>query len=121
MGGLLSLVPDSLLVAAGHCFSAKEFGILISGIEIFDDHAVDDLQRHTSYQGYLSSDFAILCFWNVVRHHFDPAQRAALLSFVHGCPRIPARGFKHLLGYDGAVHQFTVSKMGTPAGGSELR
>ena len=56
------------------------------------------------------SDFAIASFWHVVRHHFNSKQRAALFSFVYGCPRIPARGFENLLGYNASVHQFTVVK-----------
>jgi len=119
--GLYSLVPDALLAAAGKCFSAKEFGVLISGIDVFDDGMVDDLQQYTRYEGYEASDDAIISFWRMVRHRFNQKQRTAFLTFAHGCPRIPARGFQHLAGYNGAVHQFTIVWVESPAEGSELR
>eukprot|EP00747_Dinoflagellata_sp_TGD_P145168 gnl/TRDRNA2_/TRDRNA2_176568_c0_seq11.p1 gnl/TRDRNA2_/TRDRNA2_176568_c0~~gnl/TRDRNA2_/TRDRNA2_176568_c0_seq11.p1 ORF type:complete len:180 (+),score=26.34 gnl/TRDRNA2_/TRDRNA2_176568_c0_seq11:271-810(+) len=119
--GLGCLVPDALLAAAGRCFSANEFGIMISGINVFDDEMLNDLQQHTRYEGYEASDDAIISFWRVVRHRFSSKQRAALLTFVHGCPRIPARGFQHLPGYNGAVHQFSIVWVESPTDGSELR
>ena len=57
----------------------------------------------------------------MIRHCFTPKQRAAFLTFVHGCLRIPARGFQHLPGYNGAVHRFTIVWVESPTEGSELR
>ena len=60
--GLRSLVPDALLAAAGKCFSANEFGIMISGINVLDDEMLNDLQQHTRYEGYKASYAAVVSF-----------------------------------------------------------
>eukprot|EP00747_Dinoflagellata_sp_TGD_P145167 gnl/TRDRNA2_/TRDRNA2_176568_c0_seq10.p1 gnl/TRDRNA2_/TRDRNA2_176568_c0~~gnl/TRDRNA2_/TRDRNA2_176568_c0_seq10.p1 ORF type:complete len:280 (+),score=50.43 gnl/TRDRNA2_/TRDRNA2_176568_c0_seq10:110-841(+) len=72
--GLGSLVPDVLLAAAGKCFSAKEFGVLISGTDVFDDEMLNDLQRYTRYAGYEASDAVIISFWSIIRRRFNQKQ-----------------------------------------------
>lgn len=116
--GLHMVVPRTLLKAAGHCFTAVEFGVLIGGIDVLEDDEVNDWEENTDYVDYLSVDEPIRNFWLVVRR-LTSRDRQALLRFATGCPHVPARGFALLRGYDGEVHKFSIMRVPTPSQWSE--
>merc|ERR1711879_94924 len=109
-----------LLRAAGLCFSADEFGVLIGGMAVLDDSAVDDWMGNTAYEDYTADDLPVVNFWDTVRR-FTTTERSALLKFVHGCPHAPSRGFAFLRGYGGAVHRCTIRRCPAPSPDSEAR
>ena len=106
--GLHALVPEMLLRTAGKLFSAEEFRQLIAGIAEIDSLVLDDWQEHTQY--------AVKAFWQsklsgqFYEKRVSPEDRGALLRFVHGSPRAPARGFSSLLGCNGNIHRFSLVK-----------
>ena len=76
-------------------FNARELDVLVSGAERPID--IDDLRRHTNYQGttYEDQHPTIVMFWNVL-HSFDNDQKRQFLRFVTSCSRPPLLGFKEL-------------------------
>ena len=75
-------------------FSYKECQILISGDSCPVD--LEDLKRHTVYNGYSPEHPVIVKFWNIVSK-FDKATMQKLLKFVTSCSRPPLFGFKNLV------------------------
>lgn len=74
-------------------FDARELNILIAGDIVNVD--IDDMEAHTLYSDYTTSDKTIRDFWRVMRElSADDIQ--LFLKFVTSCPRPPMLGFKHL-------------------------
>ncbi|TVU51492.1 hypothetical protein EJB05_02924, partial [Eragrostis curvula] len=73
-------------------FDKEELKILISGTSEVD---VDDLERHTIYDGFNKDDTTVQLFWEVFRE-IPAADQKKLLRFVTSCPRAPAGGFEYL-------------------------
>ena len=45
-----------------------------------------------------------------INHRWTREQRAALLQFCTGSARVPAQGFKSLMGYNGQQQRFTLRR-----------
>jgi ubiquitin-protein ligase E3 C len=75
-------------------FFSDEIQLLISGgIEAEID--IEDLRKHTQYNGYTDRDPYINEFWKIVKS-FTPDEKEKLLQFVTACNRPPLLGFKYL-------------------------
>ncbi|KDR68278.1 hypothetical protein GALMADRAFT_146508 [Galerina marginata CBS 339.88] len=86
-------------------FDQRELQILIAGVPGPID--LDDLRRHTTYQGiYHNSHETINVFWQVVDsfHHW---QKRSFLAFVTNCDR------PHVLGFKELVPNFTIHDDGS--------
>jgi len=113
--GVHALIPEALLRAAGKVLSPEDLRELIEGAAEIDDAAADDWRMHTDYKGgYHAEDGTVQHFWMIVQECFSPRERGALLRFVHGSSKAPARGFAFLRGYDGEPHRFTLHKEPAP-------
>ncbi|TYZ66923.1 hypothetical protein PybrP1_000894 [[Pythium] brassicae (nom. inval.)] len=89
--GFRDLIPAKWV----QMFSPAELQTLLGGSANSID--VDDWERHTAYGGgYHPSQPAVQWFWDIVRHDFDAADRAALLKFITSCSRQPLLGFAQL-------------------------
>merc|ERR550537_1663146 len=78
-------------------FDANELELLISGLPTID---LQDLMRHTEYQGYTESQPVIQWFWKAL-HEFSDELKAWFLQFVTGTSQVPLEGFKGLIGMRG--------------------
>jgi hypothetical protein len=74
---------------------------------------MDDWKRNTDYAlGYGLNHPVIKSFWKTVES-WDADKQAKLIHFVTGTTRIPATGFKDLMGIDGRM-PFTIKRFGEP-------
>ncbi|KAI9910422.1 hypothetical protein PsorP6_011058 [Peronosclerospora sorghi] len=100
--GFRNLIPGSWI----HMFAPEELQLLIGGSATTID--IDDWERETAYGGgYHPSQPVIRWFWELVRHDFTPADRAALLKFITSCSRQPLLGFGKLVPHL-CIHQVRV-------------
>ena len=89
LAGFCSLVPESLLCI----FDETELELLLFGVP---ELPVDEWKRCTVLSGgYAPGSAVIVWFW-VMLENFTRAERARLLQFVTGSPRLPTGGFKAL-------------------------
>jgi len=88
-------------------FTAKELELLISGLPDID---IFDLKKHTTYQGYRSTDKEMEWFWNVMTS-LTRSQKAAFLQFVTGSSKVPLNGFAELQGMRG-IQRFSIHRVG---------
>lgn len=91
--GFHDLVPHELVAP----FNAAELELLISGLPEID---VDDLARHTEYQGYSAQSPVIAWWWAAVRG-LSREDLARLVMFFSGSSRVPLGGFANLSGVSG--------------------
>jgi E3 ubiquitin-protein ligase HUWE1 len=102
LAGFYELVPPELICI----FSPTELELLICGLP---DVNIDELQMHTEYHQYRSTDPAIQWFWEALRS-FNREERALFLQFVTGTSKVPLGGFAHLQGMRGS-QKFTIHKL----------
>jgi ubiquitin-protein ligase E3 C len=74
-------------------FNHDELNLMISGKEA--DFDVEDLRKHTVYNGYTEKDTTVMHFWELVRS-MTSEQKSLLLLFVTSCSRPPTLGFSEL-------------------------
>lgn len=75
-------------------FDTKELQILLSGAPTPID--LNDLMRHTVYNGGYHADHSVIqTFWDVV-FNFEETDKRKLLKFITSCSRPPLLGFKDL-------------------------
>jgi hypothetical protein len=80
---------------------------------------VDDWEANCEYRGGLDAESTVVrWFWNTVRGGFSEGERVSLLRFSTGSGRIPATGFKNLMGYGGQQQCFTLERAVDHSGGS---
>jgi hypothetical protein len=79
--GLLSVVPERAM----RLLTWKELEILVAGRPEID---VDDLRKHTVYEGYDENDATIRHFWSVLRS-ITPEERTLFIRFAWGRSRLP--------------------------------
>ncbi|KAL1750385.1 hypothetical protein FB107DRAFT_223993, partial [Schizophyllum commune] len=101
--GLTGFVPIDLLQR----FSDDELSVVFCGKSTVN---ITTWEQKTEYIGYTPSDPVIAWFWDVVRGLSD-AQRAKLLSFVTGSPRVPVGGFERSR-YSAGPERFVVERAG---------
>lgn len=94
--GFHELVPSELI----SIFDPQQLELLTCGLPEID---MDDLQVHTTYQGYKTSDRQIIFLWQVLKS-FDKLDKALFLQFVTGTSKVPLDGFRHLQGSEGTQH-----------------
>ena len=86
----------------------SDLGEIVSGTPDLD---VDDWARYTRYTGMDATAPEVLYFWEVMRSFEKDSRRLAnLLQFTTGSRRVPVGGFRYLMGANGGLHLFTISK-----------
>ncbi|KAL1700024.1 hypothetical protein EV121DRAFT_215058, partial [Schizophyllum commune] len=105
--GLTGFVPIDLLQR----FSDDELSVVFCGKSTVN---ITTWEQKTEYIGYTPSDPIIAWFWDVVRGLSD-AQRAKLLFFVTGSPRVPVGGFERSR-YSAGPERFVVERAGVAGG-----
>ncbi|CAL8069596.1 unnamed protein product [Calicophoron daubneyi] len=88
-------------------FDERELEVLLCGMQQLD---VDDWEANTIYKKYINTSKEVVWFWKFVRE-LDQAKRVRLLQFVTGTCRIPAGGFKNLMGSNG-LQRFCIERIG---------
>lgn len=83
-------------------FSPNELDLMICGIHKFD---LDDLKKHTHYQGYNANHKTIKMFWNVISK-WDQEDLAKFLQFFTGISQVSVNGFKE---FEDKGHPITIS------------
>ncbi|KAI0699215.1 hypothetical protein BC835DRAFT_1412679 [Cytidiella melzeri] len=101
LGGFYEIIPKELITI----FDEKELELLISGTPDID---VDEWRAATEYNGYTSSDPAIVWFWRALKS-FNREERAKVLSFATGTSRVPLGGFVDLQGVQG-TQRFSIHR-----------
>eukprot|EP01050_Picozoa_sp_SAG11_P008492 SAG11_NODE_752_length_7351_cov_4.119691_3_plen_176_part_00 len=98
---------------------ASELSELMSGRERGISLAdVSAWEACTGYQnGFDATHRTVALFWEVVRLELDSLERAALLGFATGCPRLPAGGFSRLQLGQAAAHNAVTGDDGGDGGG----
>jgi len=99
--GFYDLVPPELICI----FSPTELELLICGLPEVN---IEELQMHTDYHQYKSSDEVIVWFWDTLKD-FNREERAAFLQFVTGTSKVPLGGFANLQGMRGN-QKFSIHK-----------
>ncbi|KDR68274.1 hypothetical protein GALMADRAFT_1354749 [Galerina marginata CBS 339.88] len=101
LDGLSQLIQPKWL----KMFNQPELQVLIGGT--FGSIDLDDLRRHTTYEGiYYNGHETIIAFWRVV-NSFHRWQKHALLRFVTSCGR------PHVLGFQELFPNFTIRDDGS--------
>eukprot|EP00731_Ephydatia_muelleri_P016647 Em0009g1071a len=95
LSGFWEVIPKEVL----RVFNPDEFSLILSGVPTID---VEDWCAHTEYQGLASTTALVHWFWRLVRS-LKEEEKALLLKFSTGSPRVPAGGFANLQGLMGAV------------------
>ncbi|KAJ8696871.1 E3 ubiquitin-protein ligase tom1 [Pleurotus ostreatus] len=93
LAGFYEIIPKDLITI----FNEQELELLISGTPDID---VDEWRAATEYNGYTSSDPAIVWWWRALKS-FNREERAKVLSFATGTSRVPLGGFVELQGVQG--------------------
>jgi len=70
-------------------FTPNEFSLILSGVPRID---VEDWQRNTEYHGLSALHEIMVWFWRLVKS-LKEEEKALLLKFATGSPRVPAGGF----------------------------
>ncbi|KAL7690766.1 putative HECT domain, Zinc finger, RanBP2-type, HECT, E3 ligase catalytic domain-containing protein [Plasmopara halstedii] len=120
--GLYDVLPRTLLTV----FDYQELELLMCGMPSID---VADWESHTDVC-YKHADLGhnkatsaerqvVQWFWHAVRA-FSTEERARLLQFVTGTSRVPAEGFRALLGNDGRICRFSLELMAIGFSPSDL-
>lgn len=99
--GFYDLVPPELI----SIFSPTELELLICGLPEVN---IEELQMHTEYHQYKSTDEVIVWFWDTLKN-FNREERAAFLQFVTGTSKVPLGGFANLQGMRGN-QKFSIHK-----------
>lgn len=120
--GLYEVLPRTLLTV----FDYQELELLVCGIPSID---VADWESHTNIRsrrteygqkkGASAERQVVQWFWDAVRA-FSTEERARLLQFVTGTSRVPAEGFRALLGYDGHICRFSLQLVAIGGSPSDL-
>eukprot|EP01052_Picozoa_sp_SAG31_P011237 SAG31_NODE_632_length_13389_cov_4.818360_8_plen_835_part_00 len=97
--GILDVITEPLLLSRALFGGGwSEFSEIMSGRDrgiTLED--VEDWCSVTGYQnGFDANHPTIIMFWQAVSLDLSSAERAALLGFTTGCPRVPAGGFASL-------------------------
>ena len=119
LGALLSGFYEVVPLAALKCeedggsidssLDAEDLEVALCGQALID---LDDWKAHTVYKnGLVEGTGAAAFFWRTVEG-FDDEQRTRLLQFVTGTSRLPAGGFKNLIGVDGSTRPFELCGTG---------
>lgn len=85
MRGFNEFIPQELIAP----FTENQLELLISGMPTVD---LQDMRRHTRYNGYESTSDQIVWFWQVV-NGFNEEEKAMLLQFITGSSKVPTGGF----------------------------
>lgn len=93
--GFHEVVPPELLMD----FDEKELELMIAGFGQID---LNDWKANTRLKHCTVDSNIVKWFWQVVSSYSEE-QRARLLQFVTGSPRVPLQGFKALQGTTGAT------------------
>ncbi len=93
--GFHDVVPAKTLAAVN--LSARDLELLLCGETKID---VEDWRTHTLLEGFSPQDPIVVWFWEAVAAR-NETERAKLLAFCTGTPRVPAQGFQMLRGSDG--------------------
>jgi E3 ubiquitin-protein ligase HACE1 len=85
--------------------TVAELQMIVCGTDSID---IEDWQANTVYRGGFSATSpTVEWFWSIIKG-LDQQERAAVLTFSTGSPRVPAAGFANLMGYNGTLAQFTL-------------
>ncbi|XP_065890153.1 E3 ubiquitin-protein ligase HACE1-like [Dysidea avara] len=99
--GFWEMIPVEYL----RIFTPDQFSLLLSGIPTID---VDDWKDNTEYSPpSIQSSDVVVWFWSLVRS-LPEEEKALLLKFATGSPRVPVGGFAHLEGISGLT-KFRIS------------
>ncbi|TKR89627.1 hypothetical protein L596_013698 [Steinernema carpocapsae] len=101
--GFTSVMPLEWL----QFFDERELELLLCGMQEID---VDDWQKNTVYRNYAPGSITVTYFWRFVRS-LDHEKRSKLLQFVTGTCRVPAGGFRDLIGSSGP-QMFCIERVG---------
>ncbi|KAL0955931.1 hypothetical protein HGRIS_002119 [Hohenbuehelia grisea] len=101
LAGFYEIIPKDLI----SIFNEQELELLISGTPDID---VDEWRAATEYNGYSSSDPAIVWWWRALKS-FNREERAKVLSFATGTSKVPLGGFMELQGVQG-VQRFSIHR-----------
>lgn len=74
-------------------FSPDELDLIICGIPDID---IDDMQRHTHYNGQYNADHPTIKSFFEVIHKWNKDDKAKLLMFITGTSQVPVGGFETL-------------------------
>ncbi|EAS35810.3 HECT domain-containing protein [Coccidioides immitis RS] len=74
-------------------FTPQALKSVVEGIQEID---MDELEKHTRYEGYNPEDRVIRDFWDVVKT-YPQEKRSRLLEFVTASDRVPVKGVSSLL------------------------
>jgi hypothetical protein len=86
-------------------FTPEALKMVIEGIE---EISIDELEKHTRYEGGFNSGHSLICsFWNVVRQ-YPMERKRQLLEFVTASDRVPVNGISSIM--------FVIQKNGTGDG-----
>jgi E3 ubiquitin-protein ligase HUWE1 len=100
--GFYSVIPRREI----QCFTENELELVISGMPDID---VEDLRRHTLYEGYSTASPQVRWFWDAVSA-MTKEDLANLLQFATGSSKVPHGGFGHFEGANGRPLPFTISR-----------
>lgn len=98
--GFYELISPSLV----ENFDEHELELLIGGLSQID---IDDWRQHTKLKNCTVESPLVKWFWEIVASYGED-QRARLLQFVTGSPRVPIQGFKALQGVNSELRLFTI-------------
>lgn len=98
--GFYELIAPSLV----ENFDEHELELLIGGLSQID---IEDWRQHTKLKNCTVETPLVRWFWDVVASYGED-QRARLLQFVTGSPRVPIQGFKALQGVNSELRLFTI-------------
>ena len=86
----------------------SEIQLLLCGTNVVD---LEDWRANTTYAGGFAEDSpTVVWFWELMQAmHND--ERAKLLAFVTGSPKVPATGFANLMGYGGGKQLFRLQRV----------
>lgn len=98
--GFNELISPSLL----ENFDEYELELLIGGLSTID---IEDWRLHTKLKNCHVETPLVKWFWEIVKSYSED-QRARLLQFVTGSPRVPIQGFKALQGFNSELRLFTI-------------
>ena len=88
LAGFHQIIPPDVI----SMFDPQELELLISGLPEID---LDDLRRHTSYEGFTHSDATVINLWSVIGE-FSKEEKALFVQFVTGTSKVPLDGFSAL-------------------------
>ena len=110
--GLRVVVPDDVVTELRPVIDTTSVGQIISGEPTLD---VDDWQLNAKYYGGIDETSPeVVWFWMILRKWKEQdgatSRLVNLLQFTTGSRRVPVGGFRYLVGANGGLHRFTLSK-----------